>query len=249
MDTALLVGLAHKGALKRRMDVVAHNLANMSTTAFKKENVNFKQHLMDAPGATATSGGKISYVIDFGVVRDMDQGTMQNTGNPLDVFIDGKGFLSVQSGGETLFTRNGRMAINKDDTLTLLSGEPVLDNNGQRIQFDDDDDLNSIYISEDGVISTNNGEVARLAVSTFANPALMKKRGGSLYETNEAPQEVEAAIDVALKQRAVESSNVNPVEAMVEMIDVLRAYEKASRNSSSYEEMRKDSLGRLSKVQ
>lgn len=248
MDTALFVGLAHKAALKRRMDVVAHNIANMSTTAFNKEKIVFRQHLVDAPGAAATSGGKISYVIDHGVLRNLDTGTMVPTSNPLDVFINGRAYLSVKgSDGETLYTRNGRMTINSENYLTLLSGERIQDDSGQDIQFDEDD--RDFHIADDGTLSTNNGEKGKLGLATFSNEQNMKRRGTSLYETDEAPNEADDLTDVSIRSKAYESSNVNAIESMTEMIDVMRAYQNASRQSSGYEDMREDALKRLGRVQ
>jgi len=247
MDTALYVGLAHKAALKRRMDVVAHNIANMSTTAFNKERVVFRQLLVDAPGAAATSGGKIAYVQDHGVLRNLDTGTMIPSGNDLDVFIKGRAYLAVQAkNGETLYTRNGRMMIDKDNNLALLSGEKVLDDSGQPFQFEEDDI--DISIADDGTISTNNGERGKLGLSQFSNEQDMKRVGSSLYETKQKPVAAENITDVAIKQRAFENSNVNAIESMVEMIDVMRAYQHASKNESSYEDLRKDSLKRLAQV-
>lgn len=247
MDTALFVGLAHRSALKRRMDVVAHNIANMSTAAFNKERSVFRQHLMDAPGAAGTTGGKIAYVMDHGVVRNLEAGTMIPTSNPLDVFIHGRAYLSIEGkDGQTVYTRNGRMTIDAERNLTLLSGEKVLDENGQAIQFDEDDI--DIHIANDGAISTNNGERGKLGIVSFANEQSMKRRGSSLYETDQAPQPPENMTEFTIRQKAYEGSNVNAIESMVEMIDVMRAYERASKQSTGYEDMRKDSLDRLARL-
>ena len=247
MDTALYVGLAHKAALKRRMDVVAHNIANMSTTAFNKERVVFRQLLVDAPGAAATSGGKIAFVQDHGVLRNLDSGTMVPSGNDLDVFIKGRAYLTVEgSDGEKLYTRNGRMMIDNELNLTLLSGEKVLDDTGSAIQFEEDDV--EIHIADDGTLSTNGGERGKLGLAQFTNEQDMKRRGTSLYETSQAPKPAENITDVSVRQKAFESSNVNAIESMVEMIDVMRAYQSASKNENGYENMRKDGLKRLAQV-
>ena len=83
MDTTMFIGLSHRAALQRRMDVEAHNIANMSTTAFNKERVVFKEYLMDAPQAASTDKGKISYVLDYGVLRNLEEGSMIPTANPI----------------------------------------------------------------------------------------------------------------------------------------------------------------------
>ncbi len=247
MDTALYVGLGHKAALKRRMDVVAHNIANMSTTAFNKERVVFRTLLVDAPGAPAAKGGKIAFVQDHGVLRNLESGTMIPSGNNLDVFIKGRGYLSVQgTDGQTLYTRNGRMMIDNDNNLALLSGEKVLDDTGSPVEFEEDDV--SIHIAEDGTISTSGGERGRLGIAQFTNEQDMKRRGSSLYETSQTPKPSENVTDITIKQKAYESSNVNAIESMVEMIDVMRAYEDAAKSDAGYEKMRKDGLSRLARV-
>ena len=247
MDTALYVGLAHKAALKRRMDVVAHNIANMSTTAFNKERVVFRTLLVDAPGAAATSGGKISYVQDHGVLRNLEAGAMVPSGNDLDVFINGRGYLTVQGNdGETLYTRNGRMLIDNENNLALLSGEKVLDDTSSPIEFEEDDI--GIHIAEDGTISASGGERGKIGVAQFSNEKDMKRRGSSLYETGQTPKTADNITDITIRQKAFESSNVNAIESMVEMIDVMRAYQNASKNESSYGDLRKDALKRLAKV-
>lgn len=248
MDTALFVGLAHKSALRRRMDVVSNNIANMSTTAFKKERVAFKEFLMDAPGAAATEGGKVSYMLDYGVLRNLEQGQMIPTDNPLDVFINGRGYITVEGAdGDTLYTRNGRMKLDNDNNLALLSGEKVLDETGQPFFFDPEE--KDIHIADDGTVSSDIDVKGRIALVTFENEQAMKRRGNSLYETDENPIEPENAIEVRLKTKAVEGSNVNAIQSMVEMIDVSRAYQRAIRSDKSYEDMRKDSLDRLARVQ
>ena len=248
MDTALFVGLAHKMALKRRMDVVSNNIANMSTTAYKKERVAFQQHLVETPGAKATTGGQISYMLDYGIVRNLQQGQMIPTENSLDVYINGRGYISVETTeGETLYTRNGRMQIDNDGDLALLTGEKILDETGQTIPIDPED--RDIFIADDGTVSTNIGEAGRIGLYTFQNEELMRRRGNSLYESDTQPIAADDGDGVRLKSKAIEGSNVNAIESMVEMIDVMRAYQRSIKTSKDYEDMRKDSLDRLARVQ
>jgi flagellar basal-body rod protein FlgF len=248
MDTALYVGLAQRTALRRRLDVVAHNVANMSTTAFNKERVVFRQYLVDTPGAAATTGGKISYVLDHGVVRNLDVGTPVATDNPLDVFISKGGYLSVESrNGETLYTRNGRMRLDTDNFITLLSGERVLDVDGNPIQLENGD--TRVDIADDGTISGELGVVAQLGISSFANEQSLKRVGTSLYEAEQDPIDPADAPLIGIIQKAYESSNVNAIESTVEMIDVLRTYQNAEQRAKDITDLREDALRRLSRVQ
>jgi flagellar basal-body rod protein FlgF len=230
------------------MDVAAHNIANMSTTAFNKERVVFRQHLVDAPGATATTGGKISYVLDHGIVRNLDVGTPITTNNPLDVFLSKGGYLSVEGrNGDTLYTRNGRMRLDPDNFITLQSGERVLDFDGNPIQLENGD--TSIDIADDGTISGALGVVGRLGIATFASELALKRVGTSLYESNQDPLDEANAEPITIIQKAYESSNVNAVESTVEMIDVLRTYQTAEQRAKDITDLREDALRRLSRVQ
>src|SRR5579859_7392713 len=92
MQTATYVALAQQTAFENGMDVMANNLANLSTPAFKGETVLFSQYLQSAPG-----GGNIAYVKDVGVRRDTNQGSLSETGNPLDTGIEGDGYYTVQT--------------------------------------------------------------------------------------------------------------------------------------------------------
>lgn len=248
MDTTIFIGLANQKALRRELDVVAHNVANMNTTAFKKEKVVFRQFLVEAQNAQATEGGKVSYMIDHGVVRNLDQGTYTPTGNSLDVFIDGKGYIAVESeSGEVLYTRNGRMELDVDNFLVTFSGEKILDDGGQPIQLSPG--ATEISIGKDGTFSTaEDGVLGTIGTYTFEQEQGLKRRGNSLYETDQAPEPPEEN-PVRLIQYALESSNVNGIETLVDMTRIMRAYQAATRNQDQIQKLRTDSLDRLARVQ
>ncbi|WCL53035.1 flagellar hook-basal body complex protein [Gimibacter soli] len=248
MDSTLYISLSHRMALRRRMDVAAHNVANMSTTAFKKERVAFSQYLMDAPGAEAATRGKIAYVLDHGVIRNLEIGRMVPTENPLDIYIDGKAYFSVQAqNGDTLYTRNGRMMVDADGELALTSGEKLLDDGGATIEMPDG--YTSVAIAPDGSVSTNLGPIAKLQIAAFTDEQALQRRGSSLYETNALPMPVDDMPRITLIPKAVEESNVNPIESMMEVMEVLHAYEKSAKFEKDYQDMRKDALDRLARVQ
>lgn len=255
MDTSLFIGLTHKGALKRRMDVLAHNIANMNTTSFKAEKVMFQELLVDVPNATGTVGGKVSFIVDRGVTRDFSAGALVRTESPLDVYISDNGFISVQNDeGDTLFTRNGRMTINADNQLTLITGEKVLNTDGQIIQFEAG--AENITIADTGQISAKlpnqpaSEEVGTLSLVTFANPQSLERVGNSLYEAqfDPVPSTEEGDGQVLVTVGAIEASNVNTIKSMVEMIDVARSYERASKTGKDVEELQKDAIQRLGRM-
>ena len=113
MQNALLVGLSRQVALARELDVVANNIANLNTTGFKADGSLFEEYLSPAARADQT-GSRVSFVRDRGTWHDMSQGAIEHTGNPLDVAIDGNGFLVVQTPRGERYTRNGALQINAD---------------------------------------------------------------------------------------------------------------------------------------
>lgn len=245
MDNTLYIGLAAQSALKRQMDVLAHNVANVNTTAYNKENVLFKEYLMDIGGNSVSSGGKISTVLDVGTIRDLEEGAFTRTGNPLDFAISGRAYLSVENAaGDQFYTRNGRMTISENSELITLSGNLVLDNANNPIIINPED--TGFEITEKGMISSENRQIAQLGIYRFENERSMKRSGDSLYSSEQPAIE---ATEFKIVQGSVENSNVNAVMAMTEMIDISRKYESLSRSMGKLQELRKDSLNRLAKVQ
>ena len=111
MQNAILVGLSRQVALAREMDVVANNIANLNTTGYKADGSVFEEYLSSSARADLT-GTRVSFVQDRGMWHNMSQGAAEHTGNPLDVAIDGPGFLVVQTPQGDRYTRNGSMQIN-----------------------------------------------------------------------------------------------------------------------------------------
>ena len=245
MDNTLYIGLAAQSALKRQMDVLAHNVANMNTTAYNKENVLFKEYLMDVGGNSASVGGKISTVLDIGTIRDLEEGAITNTGNPLDFAISGRAYLNVaNAAGDQFYTRNGRMTLSENRELITLSGNIVLDNNNNPIIINPED--TGFKITEQGMLSSETRQIAQLGFYSFENERSMKRSGDSLYSSEEPPI---VAANYKIIQGSVENSNVNAVTAVTEMISISRKYESLTRSLGKLQDMRKDSLNRLAKVQ
>ncbi|RMF12631.1 MAG: flagellar hook-basal body complex protein, partial [Alphaproteobacteria bacterium] len=95
MDTTLYVGLSHQMAMRRNMDILANNVANMNTTAFKKENVIFQEYLVEMDDTSVPTARMVAYVHDTALIRDFSEGEFKATGNPLDFALSGKNFFRV----------------------------------------------------------------------------------------------------------------------------------------------------------
>src|SRR4051812_20836762 len=225
MQNALLVGLSRQMALSRELDVVANNIANIETTGYKADGSLFEEFLGSA-ARSAPNDGRVSYVLDRGVWHDMNQGPMQRTGNPLDVAIDGDGFLVVQTPQGERYTRNGSLQISPTGQLVTNDGNAVLGDSGP-ITFQNTD--RQISISRDGTISVregaSNADSARgkLKLVAFDNKQQLRKDGSGTFAAagRAAPHPATAA---GLQQGSIEKSNVRGVVEMSRMIEITRSY-------------------------
>lgn len=240
-------------ALSTRIDVVANNLANAETTAFKASRVNFEDLMyltVKQPGAQNAEGdiAPAGTFVGLGVKvsntqLNTEQGPLENTGRVLDVAISGPGFLKVRlpdtvAGGEG-FTRNGNFFVNKDGDLVVGMGD------GYRVEpainippgVPDKD----ITISGDGTVSyiepgsTASTEAGRLQLYLFPNPQGLSLVGGSIYTQTDAsgdPIEVNPGEDGAgtTQSTFLEGSNVDPVKELVTLIKTQRAFELNSQS-------------------
>jgi flagellar basal body rod protein FlgG len=153
MQNALLVGLSRQVALGRELDVVANNIANINTSGFKADGSLFEEYLSSSARSDQNSG-RISFVRDRGTWHDMSAGPIEQTGNPLNVAIDGSAFLSVQTARGERYTRNGALQINAQGELVTSEGDQVLGDAGP-IVFQPTD--NSVTIGQDGTITVRQG--------------------------------------------------------------------------------------------
>jgi len=220
MEASTYIALSRQGGLRRQLDVIANNLANMNTTGFKGEKMMFVEHLVRSRGGHKPIGTKISYVRDIATLRDFSEGPLEGTGNPLDVAIKGDGFFTVRTPQGDRYTRNGRFELDEGGQLVTQAGHPVLAEGGAPVFFAPGD--TEITIGRDGTISTQNGDLGKLAVVNFENPQVLRPGAGSLFATEDVPQAVE---DPQVQQGMLESSNILPIIEMARMIDVHRKYD------------------------
>ncbi|HEX2592318.1 MAG TPA: flagellar basal-body rod protein FlgF [Rhizomicrobium sp.] len=241
MDNTLLVSLSHQLASYRSMDVIANNLANVSTPAFKREAVQFQEYVSQLPKAEGeTAGQRVSFVQDRGVVRDLGEGKFETTNAPFDVAISGQGYFVVSTPNGDRYTRNGHFSLDADGKLITEDGNTVQGDGGEiNIQ----PDAGAITIAQDGTVSGAQGQIGKLRLVNFANERQMKKEGGSLYSTAEAPQAADTS--TRLTQGMIETSNVQPVVEISHMIEVMRAYQATSNLSQSHEDLMRRAIDRL----
>ncbi|RME64378.1 MAG: flagellar basal-body rod protein FlgF [Alphaproteobacteria bacterium] len=246
MDTTLYVTLSHQMAMRRYMDLIANNVANMNTTAYRREKVMFHEYLSRMTGTENPAAAEVAYVQDYGVRRDFSQGPLVATSNPLDVAISGEGFFAVERAGSGRidYTRNGHMRISSDGFLATETGEKVLDMSDNPIAIGTLD--SNILIAADGTVSSRQGVLGRLKVVRFADPQSLQKVGQGLYRTDAAPL---PADNYTLQRGMLEMSNVNPILEMTDMINVMRSYQSVARLTEQYQELRNQGIQQLGRVQ
>src|SRR6185312_374460 len=235
-------------AQQTKMDVIANNLANVSTNGFKKSRAVFQDLLYQniLPAGLQIGSG----VRPVATERIHTQGSLEQTGNSKDIAIDGQGFFQVlMPDGNNAYTRDGSFQVNDSGQLVTADGYPI-----QPAVLIPQDAL-SITIGKDGVVTVtqpgNNQstQVGQLSLSTFVNPAGLQSIGDNLYlETSASGMRNESTPGLngagRLDQGYVETSNVNVVEEMVSMIQTQRAYEINSKAVQTSDEM----LAKLSQL-
>ena len=247
MDNSLLVSLSQQLAAYRAMDVIANNLANVSTPGFKREAAKFEEYVTQMRPAEGQKGPQsVSFVKDAGVMRDVGQGNIEQTGAPYDLAIQGNGFFVVQTPAGMRYTRDGHFSLDANGNLVTSQGYQVQGDGGPITITPNDGDIN---IAPDGTISSVvrgvGNQLAKLKVVDFADPAAMTKQGANLYSTGQVPT---APGKVNLRQGALEASNVQPVIEISHMIEVMRAYEATATMSKSQEDTMRQAIDKLGQM-
>lgn len=247
-------------AQQTQLDVIANNLANVGTTGFKKARAVFEDLLYQVirqPGAQSSQQTQLPSGFQLGVgVRTVaterihTQGALQQTGNTLDVAINGRGFFQVlMPDGSTTYTRDGSFQVDSQGTLVTASGYAIQPN------ITIPADAMTVTIARDGTVSVTQPGVAtptvlgQLQLASFINPAGLQSLGENLYAETAASGAPQVNLPGlgglgVLNQSMIETSNVNVAEELVNMIMAQRAFELNSRAITTSDQM----LQRLTQI-
>lgn len=245
MQNALFVGVSAQAALARELDVIANNMANVSTTGFKARNARFQEYLMPVASADSfqTQDRRVSYVIDGGTPLDLSQGPIEADSNPMHVAVRGEAFLVVRTQAGLRYTRNGAFELDAKGTLVTSDGYAVQGESGPIAIGQQETGLS---IAPDGTVSTNLGVRGRIKLVTFTSPQALTSEGGNLFSAIEPPKP--AGIEGRLEPGALERSNVKPVIEMTRLMDVNRSYAMVSSVISRLDDLRGTAIRRLADV-
>jgi len=240
MDNSLLVSLSQQLAAYRSMDVIANNLANVSTPGFKRESARFEELVAMVRPADGQRGMQpVSFVKDAGISRDLGQGAITRTDAPLDVAINGNGFFVVTTPAGERYTRDGHFSLDQEGRLVTSDGHAVMGDGGAITVNPADGE---IHIARDGTISSDQGQRGRLAIVSFENPQDMRNVGNTMLDTDQAEIAPE---NIRLMQGALEGSNVQPIVEMTNMIEVSRSYASAQKLIDQADQMRRQAIQEL----
>ncbi len=253
MIRSLWISKTGMDAQQSQLDVISNNLANVNTTGFKRSRAVFEDLLYQnvrEPGAQSSQQTTLPSGMQIGTgtrivatERLHTQGNLQQTGNSTDVAINGNGFFQVQMpDGTQAYTRDGSFQINAQGQLVTSSGYPV------QPAITVPQNATSLTIAKDGTVtvttpgSVNSTQVGTFQLANFINPAGLRSMGENLYAETEASGTANLAAPGsngvgALNQNYVETSNVNVVEEMVNMIQTQRAYEINSKAVQTSDQM------------
>ncbi|TWJ18052.1 flagellar basal-body rod protein FlgF [Geobacter argillaceus] len=229
MNSGLYTALSGNLAAMRRLDVISNNLANANTAGFKKDRVAFESLLALRAGEAPEKAGLVQ--ADNIYFTDYSAGPVKQTGNTLDLAIDGDGFFAVNTPQGRAYTRQGNFQRNAAGRLVTNDGYEVVGSggpvtiNGSRVE-----------VSARGEVMVDGEQVATLEVVDFPKPYALQKAGSALFvpaDPQAAPQPVRTA---SVRQGHLEDSNVSVVQEMVQMIEANRYFEACQRVVKSYDD-------------
>lgn len=242
MDSGLYAACAGLKAQSQALEVAAHNLANLNTTGFRGQQTTFES-LVASAGSDPMA---LSQVLrsplnratnNFGVLEgthlDMSTGNLVATGNPLDVGIEGEGFFAIQTAEGVRYTRDGSFQVSSQGQLVtaagdLVYGDPTLKNkNGINVP------AGAVSIASDGTLSVNGAVAGTIALVQFRAGTKLSSEGGTLLSAT--PDSSQPTPKPAVKQGALESSNVNSIASVVTLIGVQREAEMLQRALSLFD--------------
>lgn len=242
MENSTLVALSGQLALKRKLDVIANNVANINTDGFKRLSVDFEAAGM--PRAEVVLFPRRdrdpAFVREQTTVSDFSVGTVDVTGNDLDVALsDANSFFAVGTPAGERYTRAGAFQIDGSGRLVTADGRPVLGEGGE-IVFTAEE--SNIHIAADGTISTSAGPKDRLKLARFADTSVLERQGDNLYSATVPPAPPESP---GVRQGAIERSNISGVQELTALIDVQRAYERLTTLMRQQNDLRSKAIDRL----
>jgi flagellar basal-body rod protein FlgF len=214
MSDGMYVALSGAMARQQQLDVVSHNMANVATTGYREQRATFADVMDQAQSP-------IRQVEMTRLAVDTREGTIEATGNPLDLALTGSGWFRVQTEAGPALTRDGAFRLDNEGTLVNRDGLAVLSRDGAPITIGSDD--GQVTIDEDGTLRTDVGMQEAIGVVDVQDAELLTAIGGGYVTTDE--NNLMPATEAKVSQGFLESSNASPMRGMTEMITLQRYFD------------------------
>ncbi len=221
MENGLYIGLSRQLGLRQQLDMVANNLANSNTGAYRADRMAFHDLLVRTQATRAS--GELAFNEAVNIARDPREGALQITRDPLDVALRGDGWFSVLAPQGVLYTRSGTLVVDSENRLALPDGNLLLDRGEQIINLPQG--WETISISPEGAVYVDNDRITQLSVVEFDDGNALEKLDSLYYRASDGQARVFAE-QTRILQGARELSNVEPVRELVQLIDVERSYQQ-----------------------
>ncbi len=258
MNSGMYSALSGNLAAMKKLDVIASNLANASTNGFKQDRLAFESVLAGNlnPPAVPPAQTADPVLLQERMLTDYSAGALIQTGNALDVALQGDGFFAVKTPDGIAYTRQGNFRLSADGTLVTTSGHPVLSKAGERPEEGQPIRLDGAgqagggkpVVDNLGNITINGEPVASLAIYDFPKPYQLTKAANALFTagTGVTPQTANPLTTVA--QGSLEQSNVDSISQMVQMVEASRYFESCQRVVRSFDDMAAKAISDLARV-
>jgi flagellar basal-body rod protein FlgF len=242
MDQISVLAAAGMQSRLQSLDLVANNLANSSTSGYKTDGEFYTLFASEMAGGDEESGSAVPMIQKQWI--DFAPGLLENTNNPLDFGIAGKGFFTVQGPSGPLYTRNGNFRFSTSGSLITSEGYPLLQDNGQPFKANTRQPL---QVSTDGNISQNGNSIGRIKLAEFQTPSQLTKFGAN-YFLNAGGQEPTNATGSEIHQGKLEASNVSASHGAVRIVGLSRQFEMMQKAISLSNDMGKKAIEEVAKV-
>jgi flagellar basal-body rod protein FlgF len=237
MQSGLYVGLSGQIALEKRLETIANNVANMNTVGYRADGVTFAAELARA------GDDRVAFASTGNAFISRQNGAMTRTDNPLDVAVQGDGWLAIQTPGGIAYTRDGRMKLTDTGQLQTVNGYQVLDAGGAPIAVDPD--AGAPTIAGDGMITQDNKQVSAIGLFLIPDDARLTRAANSGVIPDKPATPVLDFSQNGIVQGSIEESNVNPIMEMSKLITVTRSFDSINSAMNQSESSLQDAIKTL----
>ncbi|MDD2366569.1 MAG: flagellar basal-body rod protein FlgF [Desulfuromonadaceae bacterium] len=245
MNSGIYSAVSGSLAAMRRLDIISNNLANVNTPGFKKDKMSFEGLLSGNINPPAVPQGSTADPIlqKENIYIDYASGPTTQSGNPLDLAIDGDGFFAVTTPEGTAYTRQGNFRTSADGNLVTADGYPVQGVGGTPIRIDG----SNVQIDPKGVVMVDGVQSGTITVVDFTKPYNLTKIGSALFLATDSQAATQAS-KAQVQQGHIEGSNVESISEMVELIETNRYFEACSKVIKGFDDMASKAANDLGRV-